>query len=234
MRVIVTGASRGIGKGIASYLAMDGCSVGLIARNAELLGDVCASIREQGGTAFGAACDLRNSEMTQAAVESLAEDLGGVDALINNAGIVLRKSVWDITTAEWHALVDTNISGVFHATKAVLPIFKEQNCGHLINVSSISGKVPLPGGSAYAATKFAITGFTQSLLSEVRDMGIKVTAIYPGSVDSASHRHDPGADHSWKVTPEEIGQACAQALRSAPGTVISEIEIRPLRRPPAK
>ncbi len=233
MRVIVTGASRGIGKGIASYLAMDGCSVGLIARHAEMLGDVCASIREQGGTAFGASCDLRDYEVTQAAVQSLAEDLGGVDALINNAGIVVRKSVWDISIEEWRALVDTNISGMFHATKAVLPIFREQGHGHLINLSSISGKVPLPGGSAYAATKYAVTGFTQSLLSEVRDVAIKVTAIYPGSVDSASHRHDPAADHSWKVTPEEIGQACAQALRSAPGTVISEIEIRPLRRPPA-
>jgi 3-oxoacyl-[acyl-carrier protein] reductase len=233
MRVIVTGASRGIGKGIASFLAMDGCSVGLIARNAEMLGDACASIRERGGMAFGAACDLRDFEVTQAAVQSLAEDLGGVDALVNNAGIVLRKSVWDISIAEWRALVDTNISGVIHATKAVLPIFKAQGHGHLINISSISGKNPLAGGSAYAATKYAITGFTQSLLLEVREFGIKVTAIYPGSVDSASHRHDAAADHSWKVTPEEIGQACAQALRSAPGTVISEIEIRPLRRPPS-
>ncbi len=232
MRVIVTGASRGIGKGVATYLAMDGCTVGLIARNAEMLGDVCAGIRERGGTAFGAACDLRDFEMTRAAVESLAEDLGGVDALINNAGVVLRKSVWDIGIDEWRAMLETNVSGVFHATRAVLPRFKAQGRGHIINVSSISGKVPLPGGSAYAATKYAVTGFTQSLFGEVRDFGIKVTAIFPGSVDSASHRHDPAAGVSWKVTPEEIGQACAQVLRSAPGTVISEVEIRPLRRPP--
>jgi NADP-dependent 3-hydroxy acid dehydrogenase YdfG len=232
VKVIITGASRGIGKGIATFLAMDGCSVGLIARSAKMLGDVCASIREQGGVAFGAACDLRDFEMTQAAVASLAEDLGGVDALINNAGLVLRKSVWDISLDEWRALVDTNISGMFHATKATLQLFKAQGHGHVINISSISGKNPLAGGSAYAATKYAVTGFTQSLLLEVRDMAIKVTAIYPGSVDSASQRHDPATDHSWKVTPEEIGQACAQALRTAPGTVISEIEIRPLRRSP--
>jgi len=232
MRVIVTGASRGIGKGVAAFLAMDGCAVGLIARSAELLGDVCAGIREQGGTAFGAACDLRDFDMTQAAIEALVENLGGIDALINNAGVVLRKSVWDISLDEWRTLFDTNVTGMFHATRAVLPIFRQQGHGHVINVSSISGKVPLPGGSAYAATKFAVTGFTQSLLSEVRDFGIKVTAIFPGSVDSSSPRHDALIDASWKLRPEDIGQACAQVLRAAPGTVISEIEIRPLRRPP--
>ncbi len=233
MKVIVTGASRGIGKGLASYLAKDGFSVGLIARSAEALGDACASIRDQGGTAFGAACDLRDAEMTAAAIQELSAELGGVDALINNAGIVLRKSVWDISLDEWRALVDTNLSGLFYATRAVLPLFKAQGHGHLINLSSISGKVPLPGGSAYAATKFAVTGFSQSLVSEVRDFGIKVTAIFPGSVDSGSQRHDPAADHSWKLTPEDIASTCAHVLRAAPGTLISEVEIRPLRRPPS-
>ena len=110
MKVIVTGASRGIGRGIATYLAMDGFSVGLIARNAETLGDICAGIREQGGTAFGAACDLRDPAMTAAAIDQLGDDLGGIDALINNAGVVLRKSVWDLSVEEWRAMVDTNLS----------------------------------------------------------------------------------------------------------------------------
>jgi NADP-dependent 3-hydroxy acid dehydrogenase YdfG len=212
---------------------MDGFRVGLLARSADLLQDLQNSIEEEGGTAFAAAGDLRDFDATRAAVATLAEELGGVDALINNAGIVLRKSVWDISLDEWRALVDTNLTGLFHATRAVLPLFKAQGRGHLINLSSISGKVPLPGGSAYAATKFAVTGFTQSLVSEVRDFGIKVTAIFPGSVDSASQRHEPGADASWKVTPEDIGRTCAHVLRAAPGTLISEVEIRPLRRPPS-
>jgi NADP-dependent 3-hydroxy acid dehydrogenase YdfG len=231
MRVIVTGASRGIGRGIATYLAVDGFEVGLLARSRDLLEDVRQTIEEQGGTCFSAACDLRDPEQTELAVAATIEALDGVDALINNAGIVIRKSVWDLSIEEWRAMIDTNVSGMFYATRAVLPHFKKQGRGHVVNVSSISGKVPLPGGSAYAATKYAVTGFSQSLFQEVRDFGIKVTTIFPGSVDSESHRHDPAADHSWKVTPEEVGAACASVLRTAPGTVISELEIRPQMRP---
>lgn len=232
MKVIVTGASKGIGRGIASFLAMDGHEVGLIARSAELLGDVCQSIADQGGTAYAAACDIRSADNTNQAVGHLIATLGGCDAVINNAGLVIRKNVFDLSLDEWHQLIDTNVTGLFHVTRAVLPHFQGQERGHIVNISSISGKVPLPGGSAYAASKFAVTGFSQSLLQEVRDYGIKVTTVFPGSVDSQSHRHPAEADHSWKVTPEEVGQVCADVLRTDPGTVISEVEVRPLRRPP--
>lgn len=230
MKVIVTGASKGIGQGIATFLAMDGHEVGLIARSAELLGDVCQSIADQGGTAYAAACDIRNADNTNHAVGHLIATLGGCDALINNAGLVIRKNVFDLSLDEWHQLIDTNVTGLFYVTRAILPHFREQEHGHIINISSISGKVPLPGGSAYAASKFAVTGFSQSLLQEVRDFGIKVTTVFPGSVDSKSHRHSADADHSWKVTPEEIGQVCADVLRTDSGTLISEVEVRPLRR----
>ncbi|NUM55011.1 MAG: SDR family NAD(P)-dependent oxidoreductase [Candidatus Hydrogenedentes bacterium] len=231
MKVIVTGASKGIGKGIASFLAMDGFEVGLIARSRDLLEDVRQSIEEQGGACFTAACDLRDPDSTTLAIAAIVEGLGGVDALVNNAGLVVRKNVFDIAPDEWREMVDTNINGVFHATRAVLPYFKTQGHGHIVNISSISGKVPLPGGSGYAATKFAVTGFSQSLFHELREFGIKVTTVYPGSVDSESHRHDPTEDHSWKLTPAEVGAAIRDVLRTAPGTVISEVEIRPLRKP---
>lgn len=231
MKVIVTGASKGIGRGIASFLAMDGFDVGLLARSTDLLEDLRQSLEEQGGTCFSVACDLRDHDETAAAIPALIDGLGGVDALINNAGLVIRKSALDISLEEWHALIDTNVNGLFYATRAVLPYMKDQGSGHIINISSISGKVPLPGGSAYAATKFAVSGFSQSLFQEVRDLGIKVTTIYPGSVDSESHRYEADADYSWKVSPEEIGQACAHVLRAHPGTVTSELEIRPLNRP---
>lgn len=232
MKVIVTGASKGIGKGIASFLAMDGFEVGLVARSKDLLEDLRQSLEEQGATCFSAACDLRDPDETSYAMAAVIEGMGGVDALINNAGVVICKNVFDLSLDEWRLMLDTNVSGMFYATRAVLPRMKERRSGHIINVSSISGKVPLPGGSAYAATKFAVTGFSQSLFQEIRDYGIKVTTLYPGSVDSKSHRHEADADTSWKVSPEEVGRACRDILSADPGTVLSEVEIRPLRRPP--
>jgi 3-oxoacyl-[acyl-carrier protein] reductase len=232
MKVIVTGASMGIGRGIATFLAMDGFEVGLLARSKELLEDLRQSIDEQGGTCFSARCDLRDPDETELAIAALVDGLGGVDALINNAGVVTRKSVFDIGVDEWRDMVDTNVNGMFYATRTVLPYLREQGHGHIINVSSISGRLPLPGGSGYAATKYAVTGFSQSLFQEVRDFGIKVTTVYPGSIDSESHRHGSDKDDSWKVAPEEVGQACRDVLRTDPGTVISELEIRPIKRPP--
>ena len=129
-------------------------------------------------------------------------------------------------------MIETNVSGLFYATRAVLPHLKSQGRGYIINISSISGRLPLCGGSGYAASKYAVTGFSDSLFLEVRDYGIQVTTIYPGSVDSASHLHDPGEDTGWKVRPEEVGQACRDILRMRPGACISQLEIRPLRRPP--
>lgn len=234
MHVIVTGASKGIGRGIATFLAMDGFKVSVLARSKDLLEDVRQSIEEQDGDCFSVACDLCDPDATDYAITAAIDHFGGVDALVNNAGVVIRKSVFDISVAEWRTMVDTNISGLFYATRAVLPHMKRQGRGHIINVSSIAGKVPLPGGSGYAATKFAVTGFSQSLFQEVREFGIKVTTIFPGSVDSESHRHHPEEDTGWKVAPEEVGEACAHVLRTPPGTAISELEIRPLGRPPKR
>ncbi len=230
MNVIVTGASRGIGRGIATVLAMDGFKVGLLARSGDLLEDLRESIEAQGGESVAAACDLSDYDATVAAIDSLSEQLGGLDALINNAGTVTRKSILEITVDEWRAMVDSNIHGMFHATKAALPHLQARGAGRIINLSSISGKYPLPGGSGYAATKYAVTGFSQSIFHELRDQNIHVSTIYPGSVDSQSERHGDDSDTSWKVSPEEVGQSCAFILKSHTGTVIHELEIRPLKK----
>lgn len=232
MKLIVTGASKGIGKGIALHLADKGCAVGLLARSHNLLADLRDRIRSDGRHCAAVPCDLRDPHATARAIDALAAELGGLDALVNNAGAVIRKSALDLSLDEWQFMLETNVSGVFYATRAVLPRFIQQGRGHIVNISSISGKVPLLNGSGYAATKFAVTGFSHSLFQEVRDYGIKVTTIYPGSVNSESHRHDPAADHSWKVTPDDIGAAVYSALATPPGTLISEIEVRPLRKGP--
>ena len=232
MKIIVTGASQGIGRGIVTRLAAEGHAVGMLSRSEAPMHELQESLGGDSTRFPFAVCDLQHHEAVESAMGELISAMDGVDALVNNAGLVIRKSVLDISLDEWHAMVNTNINGLFYATRAVLEPMKDQGHGHIINVSSISGKFPLPGGSGYAATKFACTGFSQSLFQEVRDFGIKVTTVYPGSVDSASHRHDPDADHGWKVTPEEVGQACADVLATRAGNCISELEIRPLSRPP--
>ena len=232
MNVIVTGASMGIGRGIATVLARHGCVLGLLARSGDRLEAVAAEIATGGGSAHVAVCDLRSESATQATFDGLIARMGRVDALVNNAGLVIRKDVREISLDEWRDMVDTNIHGVFHSTRAVLPHLERQGSGHIINISSISGRLPLPGGSGYAATKYAVTGFSESLFHEVRDLGIKVTTVFPGSVDSESHRHDATADASWKVRPEEVGEACWSLLNTASGNCVSSLEIRPLKRPP--
>jgi NADP-dependent 3-hydroxy acid dehydrogenase YdfG len=231
MKVLVTGASKGIGKGIATFLGRKGYALGLLARSEDLLAQVQHSIREEGGQAEISVCDLSFSDKAEESIRRVVEKLGGVDALINNAGVVIRNSVWDLSVEDWHAMVATNLNGLFYATRTVLPFMKDQGHGHIINLSSISGHTPLAGGSGYAATKYAVTGFSESLFLEVRDAGIKVTTIFPGSVDSQSHRHNPSEETSWKVQPEEIGEACHQILSTRQGNLISKLEIRPLRKP---
>lgn len=230
MKVIVTGASKGIGRGIALVLAKNGCNVGLVARSQALLDELRNEILNVGGKAESYDADLRDPVAAEQAIDGLVNILGGVDALVNNAGLVIRKDIFTLTPSEWTSMIDTNVNALYYCTRSTLRYMKEQQSGHIINISSISGYVPLPGGSGYAASKYAVTGFSESLFHEVRDFNIKVSTFFPGSVDSESHRHDPNVDHSWKVSPKEVGQACYDVLNTAPGNCISRVEIRPLKR----
>ncbi|MAE62479.1 MAG: short-chain dehydrogenase [Planctomycetaceae bacterium] len=197
-----------------------------------MLASLKEAIEAEGGTCDTAVADLRSCAETGAAIEGLVTKLGGVDALINNAGLVIRKSTMEITPEEWRTMIETNVNGTFYATRAVLPHLKQQGSGHVVNVSSISGYMPLKGGSGYAASKHAVVGFSESLFQEVRELGIKVTTVFPGSVDSASHRADAGVAADWKVKPAEVGEAVLGLLETRSGNVVSRLEIRPLGRPP--
>ena len=233
MNVILTGASKGIGRGIAIALAKAGCNLGLLARSQDELEAVAEACRACGDIqVFTRPCNLRSADDTQAAIDALTSALGGLDAIINNAGLIIRQDVKTISLDDWHAMVETNINGVFYTTRAAIPHFQTNGHGHIINISSISGRMPLPGGSGYAATKYAVSGFSESIFLELRDDNIKVTVIFPGSVDSQSHRHDPAAPTDWKVQPEAVGDACWSILNTSPGNCISRLEIRPLHRPP--
>ena len=230
MKVIVTGASKGIGRGIARVLAKHGYSVGLLARSEDELISLKKEIEEQGGIAYYELADQRNPTETISVINKLIDQLEGVDALINNAGLIIRKHVADISIDEWQAMVETNVNGPFYCLKAVLDSMQKQGSGHIINVSSISGKLPLMNGSGYAASKYAVNGFSESLFLELREFGIKVTTIFPGSVDRHFHEFEEG---QWKVHPDEVGEACYSILNTSAQNCIREMEIRPLRKPKA-
>ena len=233
MRIVITGASKGIGRGIAEVLANYGHSLGLLARSGDLLSALKKSIENLETDCYISTCDLRDPVATNDVIADLIERLHGIDALINNAGVIIRKDIFKLSVEEWLAMIETNINGVFFASRTAIPYFVAQKSGHIINISSISGRLPLQGGSGYAATKHAVTGFSESLFQEVRDYGVKVTTIFPGSVDTASHSTKKATDDRWKITPNEIGEACQEILNTSTRNCISRLEIRPLNRPPS-
>ncbi len=234
MKVIITGASKGIGKGIAKTLANHGHSLGLLARSECLLRDLKKSLDNLGAECHIKFCDLRNPDAAKVGITELIKCLGGIDALINNAGVIIRKNIFDLSVEEWLTMVETNINSVFFVTRTVLPHFTARRSGHIINISSISGRLPLNGGSGYATTKYAVTGFSESLFQEVRDYGVKVTTVFPGSVDTQPQSSEDSIDVDWKITPEEIGEACNDILSTSKRNCISRLEIRPLNRPSGK
>lgn len=179
---IITGAARGIGKATAVALAKEGVNVGLIARTESTLKEVAAELEGTGVKVAYAAADIASKEQVEAAVETLKNELGPADILINNAGIATFGTVLEMDPAEWKGMIDTNVLGTYYVTRAVLPQLVEKNSGDIINISSTNGLNGAATASAYSASKFAVIGFTESLAQEVRRNNIRVSALTPSTV----------------------------------------------------
>ncbi|WP_339818576.1 3-ketoacyl-ACP reductase [Paenibacillus sp. FSL R7-0216] len=179
---IITGAARGIGKATAVALAKEGVNVGLIARTESTLKEVAAELQGFGVKVAYAAADIASKEQVEKAVETLKNELGPADILINNAGIATFGTVLEMDPAEWKGIIDTNVLGTYYVTRAVLPQLVEKNSGDIINISSTNGLNGAATSSAYSASKFAVIGFTESLAQEVRRNNIRVSALTPSTV----------------------------------------------------
>lgn len=179
---IITGAARGIGKATAAALAKEGVNVGLIARTESTLKEVAAELQGRGVKVAYAAVDIASKEQVETAVETLKQELGPADILINNAGIATFGTVLEMDPAEWKSILDTNVLGTYYVTRAVLPQLVEKNSGDIINISSTNGLNGAATSSAYSASKFAVIGFTESLAQEVRRNNIRVSALTPSTV----------------------------------------------------
>lgn len=225
---LVTGAGRGIGRAIALALAREGASVTAVSRTAADLDTLVEEIETNGGRSLAFAGDLRNASVCEDAVAATLQRFGGLQILVNNAGVGAFVNVADTTDAEWDAMLGTNLTAVFRLTRAALPHLARQG-GHVVMISSLAGSNANPGMAAYAASKAALDHFARCLLLEVRQHGIRVTTIAPGSVDTSFSGGSGPTGGSWKLSAEDIAQTTVDILRMRDAALASRVELRPTR-----
>lgn len=219
--VLVTGASRGIGRAIALRMAATHHVV-LAARDLAALDAVASEIRQQRGTAETIALDVTDAEAVAATLAKRR-----VDVLVNNAGVGVLKQLLDLSPAEWQRMMDVNVNALFHVTRAVLPGMIDRGQGHIVIIGSIAGRSAFVGGAGYATTKHAVMGFAENLMLEVRDAGVKVSVVSPGSVDTGfSGRREPKA--SAQLVADDVAAAVMTVVDTPPEVLIHRVEVRVL------
>jgi 3-oxoacyl-[acyl-carrier protein] reductase len=224
---LITGGTRGIGYGIAESLVKEAMRVAITGRSKTAIEPAVARLNALGtGEAVGFVADVRSLDSQQKAVNDVLKKWGQLDALIANAGIGYFGSVETLTPEDWQETIDTNLTGVFYSVKSSLEALKKSK-GYIITIASLAGTNFFAGGSAYNASKFGLVGFTQAVMLDVRNYGIKVTTIMPGSVATHFNNHQPSPKDAWKIQPEDIGQMVGDLLRMNPRTLPSKIEVRP-------
>jgi 3-oxoacyl-[acyl-carrier protein] reductase len=219
---VITGASRGIGRATARRLAA-GWEVVAVARSARELDSLRDEIESAGGDCSTIELDVTDADAVQRA-------LSGIDAevLVNNAGVGVMKPLLELTVAEWRSMVSLNLDAVFYVTRALLPGMVQRGRGHVVNIGSLSGRGAFVGGTSYAATKHALVGFSESLMMEVRDSGVRVSLVMPGSVDTTFSGSDGNA--SWKLRASDVADAVIYTLDRPGNALVSRVELRPLRK----
>ena len=234
---IVTGASSGIGEATALKLAGVGMRTALLARREDRIAELANTITEQGGEAISIKTDMGSEAEIKEAVDKVLSKWGQVDVLVNNAGVMYLGPICGASTAEWKNMVEVNLLGLMYATHEVLPSMIEKKNGHIINVSSVSGRVTSNRSAVYSATKFAVGAFSEGLRQEVYKSNIRVTIIEPGAVltelsDHVTHTESREKLKSWvagmeALTSEDIANSILYAVSQPTYVSINEMLIRP-------
>jgi 3-oxoacyl-[acyl-carrier protein] reductase len=231
---IVTGGTRGIGRGIAEALAQADVNVCVTARKRSEIDETIQSLGALGGgRVTGVVCDVRDHSQVKAVFERTISDLGGLDILINNAGIGVFSKVEEMSPDDFRAVLETNLFGVYYCCHEAIPLMKKRGGGYIINISSLAGTNAHPEMAAYNASKFGLNGFSEALMQEVRHDGIKVSYIMPGSVDTEFGGDTPNAEKSWQLQPADIAEVVIDLLHHPERSLPSRVEIRP-SKPPKK
>lgn len=229
---IVTGSTKGIGLSVAQALLAEGANVVVSSRNQQEIDQTVLSLADAGtGTVVGKRCDVRDEVEIVELIATCVREFGGLDILINNAGIGIFKSVEELTSQEWGTVIETNLNSLFFACHHSIPEMKKSGGGFIINIGSLAGKNAFPLGAAYNASKFGLIGFSEALMQEVRHDDIRVAYIMPGSVDTWFGGKPPSEADSWKLSPEDVAEVVIDTLQRSPRCLTSRIEMRPAKPP---
>jgi len=225
---IVTGGTKGIGRGIAEALIREGVSVCISSRHQNEIDKAVSELNgSTEGSAIGFVCDVRGHDQVKALIDHTVKELGGLDILINNAGVGIFETVEQTSPEDFRAVLETNLFGVFYCCHEAIPQMKKRGGGYIINISSLAGANPHPRMAAYNASKFGLNGFSEALMQEVRHDNIKVSYVMPGSVNTEFGGDSPGDEKSWQLTPADIARVVIDLLHHDDRSLASRVEIRP-------
>ncbi len=227
---LITGASRGIGKSIALWLAKQGVSVALVSRNANALEETARACSEFGNPTLTLPCDLANTKSIQQLMSQTTTKLGGLNILINNAGVTGPGAADSGDLEAWDLAVDINLRSLLHLTRHALPEIEKSGWGAVINIASMAGRRPFGGAAAYCATKHGVVGFTHALFEDVRERNIKVCAVCPGFV-ATEMTEGMGLSDQKMIQPDDVARAVAFVLTFPDSGCPIEIQIMPQRSP---
>ncbi|QWX83470.1 SDR family oxidoreductase [Cellulophaga sp. HaHaR_3_176] len=225
--VYITGGSKGIGYSTAKVLLAAGMKVAISGRTLKSVQEAAKSLGGDSNV-LALASDVTKHTDEINAVEQIISKWGQLDVVLANAGVGNFAPIDKMTEDEWHQMINTNLNGVFHTLKATVEELKKTE-GYYITLASLAGTNFFANGAGYNATKFGVVGFTQAAMLDLRQYGIKVSTIMPGSVATNFNDHEPSEKDAWKIQPEDIGELVLDVLKMNPRTLPSKIEVRPTR-----
>jgi 3-oxoacyl-[acyl-carrier protein] reductase len=226
---LVTGGSRGIGRAIALRLAELGASVAICGRDAGALQAVDAELKKRTARVFSLTADVTRSTDAGSLVEKTEQTLGPISILVNNAGMGLFGPTHEKSEADWDKALNTNLKSVFLVSRAVVPSMIRRGSGDIINISSLAGRNVFAGGGLYCASKWGLQGLSGCMAEELRDHGIRVSVVCPGSVATEFSGRGP-KDPARALTPDDVAHAVAMIVTQGPQSFLSEVHLRPLRK----
>jgi 3-oxoacyl-[acyl-carrier protein] reductase len=223
---VVTGGTRGIGLAIAEALVGAGATVAVCGRSQAGVEEAVSSLTKGAESkVIGKVADVRSSTEVADLFTWLDREAGGLDVVVNNAGIGIFRSTADLTVEEWQRTLETNLSGVFYCCREALQRLRNREGGYIVNIGSLAGSNAFAGGAAYNASKFGLNGFSEAMMLDHRYENVRVTHIMPGSVDTEFS--SASAKAGWKVAPADIAEIVLMLLRMPERTLVSRVEVRP-------